>query len=77
MENKIQIFENTEFGSIRTLEIDGEPYFVGKDVAEILGYANASKAVLAHVDEEDKTFLMLDIAHSQNRNVPVGQSKAA
>lgn len=75
--NNIEIFSNDEFGSIRTLNINGEPWFVGKDVAEILGYANASKAVLAHVDEDDKTFLMLDIAHSQNGNVPVGQSKTA
>lgn len=71
---KIWNYENSE---IRTVEIEGEPYFVGKDVAAILGYANASKAVLAHVDEEDKTFLMLDIADPQNGNVPVGQSKTA
>ncbi len=74
---ELQIFKNAEFGSIRTMTLNGEPYFVGRDVAEILGYANASKAVLAHVDEEDKTFLMLDIADSKNGNVPVGQSKTA
>lgn len=55
MNNEIQIFENSEFGSIRTLEIDGEPYFVGKDVAEILGYSNPRKAIIDHVDEDDKT----------------------
>ena len=54
MENEIKIFENEEFGSVRTMEINGEPYFVGKDVAEILGYANASKALIDHVDDEDK-----------------------
>lgn len=54
MENKIQIFENSEFGSIRTLEIESEPYFVGKDVADILGYTNPSKALADHVDDEDK-----------------------
>ena len=54
MENKIEIFTNTNFGSIRTLSIDGEPYFVGKDVAEILGYTNPSKALSDHVDNEDK-----------------------
>ena len=54
MSNEIKIFENEEFGSVRTMEIDGEPYFVGKDVAEILGYANASKALIDHVDDEDK-----------------------
>lgn len=50
----LQIFKNEEFGSVRTVVINDEPYFVGKDVAEILGYANASKALLDHVDEEDK-----------------------
>ena len=54
MSNEIKIFENEEFGSVRTLEINGEPYFVGKDVAEILGYANTSKALIDHVDDEDK-----------------------
>lgn len=52
--NELQIFENSEFGTIRMLEVDGEPYFVGKDVAEILGYQNASKALIDHVDKEDK-----------------------
>ena len=54
MTNEIKIFENEEFGSVRTMEINGEPYFVGKDVAEILGYANTSKALIDHVDDEDK-----------------------
>ena len=67
MENKLQVFKNEEFGEIRTLEIDGEPYFVGKDVAEILGYSNSSKAVSTHVDDEDKIMEM--IAHSQNGNM--------
>ncbi len=53
--NEITIFKNDEFGSIRTLEVDGEPWFVGKDVAEILGYTNSSKALADHVDEEDKS----------------------
>lgn len=53
--NEIQIFKNEEFGDIRTVTIDGEPCFVGKDVAEILGYSNTRKALLDHVDEDDKT----------------------
>lgn len=53
--NEIKIFENAEFGSVRTIEINGEPYLVGKDVAEILGYANPRKAIIDHVDKEDKT----------------------
>lgn len=53
--NNIQVFKNDQFGSIRGIEIDNEPWLVGRDVAEILGYANPPKAVRDHVDEEDKT----------------------
>ncbi len=52
--NEVQIFNNEEFGQVRTLVIDGEAWFVGKDVAEILGYSNTRKALADHVDEEDK-----------------------
>lgn len=52
--NELKIFENPEFGSVRLVEIDGEPWFVGKDVAEILGYSNSRKALADHVDDEDK-----------------------
>lgn len=51
---KITNFTNDEFGTVRTITVDGNPMFVGKDVAEILGYSNARKALLDHVDEEDK-----------------------
>lgn len=51
---ELQLFNNPEFGNIRALEIEGEPYFVGKDVADALGYQNASKALQDHVDAEDK-----------------------
>lgn len=54
MEKHIQVFNNTEFGEIRTMEINGEPWFVGKDIAAALGYSNPSKALIDHVDEEDK-----------------------
>ena len=50
----LQIFQNAEFGSVRTITVEGEPYFVGKDVAEILGYSNTRKALVDHVDDEDK-----------------------
>ena len=53
-ENKIQIFENSEFSKVRTLMRDGEPWAVGKDVAEALGYKNPQEAVRMHVDPEDK-----------------------
>lgn len=52
--NELQIFNNDEFGTVRAVEVNGEPYFVGKDVAEILGYSNSRKAISDHVDEEDK-----------------------
>ncbi len=52
--NEIKLFENPEFGSIRTMVIDNEAWFVGKDVAVALGYTNPSKALADHVDEEDK-----------------------
>lgn len=53
--SEIKIFENEKFGSIRTIEIDGMPWFVGKDVATALGYMKTENALARHVDEEDKT----------------------
>lgn len=53
--NAMKIFSNPEFGDIRTEVIDGEPWFVGKDVAEALGYSNPRKALGDHVDSEDKS----------------------
>lgn len=55
--NDIKIFNSEEFGDIRTVTIDNEPWFVGKDVAESLGYSNINKAVAMHVDEYDKKVL--------------------
>lgn len=52
--NEIQIFNSPEFGQVRTLVIDNEPWFVGKDVADVLGYSNSRKALNDHVDAEDK-----------------------
>ena len=54
MSKQIKIFQNEEFGQVRVLEINGEPYFVGKDVAEKLGYKNISDSLKKHVDDEDK-----------------------
>lgn len=53
--SELKIFNNEEFGKIRTVTIDNEPWFVGKDVAVILGYSNPQKALRDHVDEEDRT----------------------
>lgn len=52
--SELQVFQNAEFGSVRTATIDGEPYFVGKDVATILGYSNPRDAISKNVDDEDK-----------------------
>lgn len=48
------VFDNADFGEVRTVVIDGDPWFVGKDVAECLGYTNPSKALADHVDDDDK-----------------------
>lgn len=52
--NQLQIFKNEEFGEVRSLLINNEPCFVGKDVALILGYSNPQKAIRDHIDEDDK-----------------------
>lgn len=52
--NELIIFKNEEFGEIRTVQLNNETYFVGKDVAEALGYAKARNAIATHVEEEDK-----------------------
>lgn len=54
MENNIQIFNHEQFGEIRTIIKDNEPWFVGKDVAEVLGYSRTADAIRQHVDNEDK-----------------------
>ena len=53
-ESKLMLFSNEEFGEIRTLLFDGEPWFVGKDIATALGYSNTKAALLRHVPDEDK-----------------------
>ena len=68
---EIQIFNNAEFGSVRTLEVNGEPYFVGKDVAEILGYERPTKAISDRVDEEDKDEVPIQDSIGRMQNTPV------
>lgn len=55
--NELKIFENPEFGKIRTVAIDGEPWLVGKDVALVLGYGDTDQAIRKHVDNWDKKIL--------------------
>ncbi len=52
--HELQIFNSDEFGEIRVIEKDGEPWFVGKDVAAVLGYIDVNKAIAMHVDDDDK-----------------------
>ena len=54
---ELRIFENPEFGEIRTVEVEGEPWFVGKDIAEALGYSDTKSAVSDHVDQEDRQII--------------------
>jgi prophage antirepressor-like protein len=52
--NNLMIFKNKEFGEIRSLEINNEPYFVGNEISKILGYQNGSRDINRHVEEEDR-----------------------
>ena len=68
--NEIQIFKSDSFGAVRTVEVEGTPYFVGKDVAEILGYSNTRDALARHVDDEDKnTVVISDGIGNPNKTV--------
>lgn len=57
--NELKIFNSPEFGQVRTITLDGEPWFVGKDVADALGYSNSRDALARHVDDEDKTSVVI------------------
>ena len=54
MDNNIKVFENSEFGKVRTVILNDEPWFIGKDVTDILGYQNGSRDINRHVDEDDR-----------------------
>lgn len=69
--NKLEVFKNQEFGEIRSVTIDNEPYFVGKDVAEILGYERETKAIVDRVDSEDR--FMLDNKTQSQFGIELGQ----
>lgn len=72
--NEIKIFENTQFGQLRMIERDGEPWFVGKDVADILGYNNSRDALARHVDEEDKGVAKYDTLGGAQDLVVINES---
>lgn len=68
--NDLMIFKNPEFGEIRTVELAGEPWLVGKDVAEALGYSNPRDALDRHVDNEDKAAVGINDG-SQSKNMTI------
>ena len=74
MENNVQIFNNEEFGSVRTVMIDNEPWFVGKDVADILGYQNGSRDINRHVDEEDRQKTMIFDGNQNKETIIITES---
>lgn len=74
MANKLEIFKSKEFGEVRTIVIDNEPYFVGKDVAEILGYANGSRDVNRHVDDEDKRGYRIGTPGGEQETIVINES---
>ena len=74
MSNEVKIFENEEFGSVRTLEINGKPYFVGKDVTDILGYQNGSRDINRHVDEDDREKVMIFDGNQNKESIIINES---
>ena len=72
--NDLQIFKNAEFGEIRTVTIDDEPWFVGKDVADILGYQNGSRDINRHVDEEDRCKVMVFDGNQDKETIVINES---
>ena len=74
MEKHIQVFNNTEFGEIRTMEINGEPWFVGKDIATALGYSNPRDALSKHVDSDDKGVANCDTPSGTQKMTIINES---
>ena len=76
MNNEIKIFEHEQFGSVRTILIDGQPWFVGKDVGKALGYSNTRDALSKHVDTEDKTTVAICDTGSNYKSQRLSLTKA-
>ena len=66
--NEIKVFDNNLFGSIRVTQHNNEPYFIGTDIAKALGYSNPRKAIIDHVDNEDRATVTICDGR-QNRNL--------
>lgn len=75
MNQQLQVFSNAEFGSVRTMTIDGKPYFVGRDVATVLGYAKPQKALTTHVDRDDAPkWSIVDSAGRKQKTILINES---
>ena len=74
MENDMKIFENDEFGKVRTVIKAGEPWFVGKDVADILEYQNGSRDINRHVDEDDRCKIMIFDGNQNKESIIINES---
>lgn len=72
--NEIMIFNNPEFGSVRTVCIDGEPWLVGKDVADILEYRNGSRDINRHVDADDRRKIMIYDGNQRRETIVINES---
>ena len=72
--NEMMIFNNPEFGSVRTVCIDGEPWMIAKDVADILGYSNSRDAVSRHVDDEDKAAVVIHDGRQKRAQSVINES---
>jgi len=74
MSKDLQIFKNEDFGQVRALEINDEPWLVGKDVADILGYQNGSRDINRHVDEEDRTEIIIYDGRQNRKMIVINES---
>ncbi len=72
--NNLTVFKNQDFGEVRTVTINDEPYFVGKDVAEILGYQNGSRDINRHVDTEDRQKIMVFDGNQDKETIVINES---
>ncbi len=72
--NEIRVFENEEFGQVRTVSINGEPWFVGKDVAAALGYEKPTDAARKHVDDEDKGVSKIETPSGNQQMIVINES---
>lgn len=72
--NEVMIFNNPEFGSVRTVCIDGEPWLVGKDVADILEYRNGSRDINRHVDADDRRKIMIYDGNQRRETIVINES---